>query len=57
MANNGDEYWSRFNVVFSLIQFWQATGDSRIMPTLFRFLTEMRNRLLNVQVCVLTPAK
>lgn len=46
MPTNGDEYWSRYNVLQSLLQFWEATNDARVMPAMFSYMKEARRRLM-----------
>eukprot|EP01116_Phalansterium_solitarium_P013518 TRINITY_DN30900_c0_g1_i1.p1 TRINITY_DN30900_c0_g1~~TRINITY_DN30900_c0_g1_i1.p1 ORF type:complete len:747 (-),score=282.91 TRINITY_DN30900_c0_g1_i1:136-2376(-) len=48
MPNNGDEYWSRMNVLQSLLQFWQATQDVRVVPAMASYMREARRRMLEV---------
>lgn len=42
---DGNQYWSRINVVLSLLQNFEATGDARTIGVVFRYLAEARRRL------------
>jgi hypothetical protein len=45
MPTDGNQYWSRFNVILSLIQYYEGTSDPKAMTCIFKFLTEARRRM------------
>ena len=45
---DGNQYWGRFNVVLSLLQHYEASGDADAITCIFRFLAEARRRMETV---------
>lgn len=50
MPTNGDQYWSRFNVILSLIQYYEGSGDARAITCIFNYLGEAKRRMQMVPV-------
>jgi len=48
MPTDGNQYWGRMNVVLSLLQHYEGSGDARAVGVVFRFLAEARRRLMAV---------
>jgi len=46
MPDDGDQYWSRFNVLLSLLQYYEGSGDARAIACVFNYLGEARRRML-----------
>jgi hypothetical protein len=46
MPKDGNQYWSRFNVILALEQYYEASGDSKAITAIFRYLGEARRRML-----------
>ena len=45
--NDGNAEWARWLVLFGLEQYYEFTGDARIMPAIYKHLHESYNRLAN----------
>jgi hypothetical protein len=46
MPDDGDQYWSRFNVLLSLLQYYEGSGNARAIACVFNYLGEARRRML-----------
>ena len=46
MPKDGNQYWSRMNVVLALEQYYEGSGDARAITTIFNYLGEARRRML-----------
>ena len=44
---DGNAEWARWLVLFGLFQHWEFTGDSRVLPAMYKHLHESYNRLAN----------
>ena len=45
--NDGNAEWARWLVLFGLEQHWEFTGDTRVLPAIYKHLHESYNRLAN----------
>jgi hypothetical protein len=50
MPTNGDQYWGRFNVILSLEQYFEGSGDPQAITTIFNYLGEARRRMATVSI-------
>lgn len=45
---NGNCYWSKYPVMFALRQYYEATGNSSILPAMFKFLHTAHQRMFTI---------
>jgi hypothetical protein len=45
MPKDGNQYWSRINIILSLIQYYEGTADPAAMACIFNYLGEASRRL------------
>lgn len=48
IPNDGNQYWGRFNIILSLIQYYEGTKDPKAMTCVFNYLAEARRRMSTV---------
>ena len=48
MPRDGNQYWSRINIVLSLIQHYEGSGDAAAITCIFNYLAESNRRLATV---------
>ena len=45
MPKDGNQFWGRFNIVLSMIQYYEASADPKAMTCVFNYLAEARRRM------------
>ena len=45
---NGNCYWSKYPVMFALRQYYEATGNSSVLPAMFKFLHTAHQRMFTI---------
>ena len=50
MPKDGNQYWSRINIVLSLIMHYEGGGDATAIACVFKYLAEANRRLASVQL-------
>ena len=45
MPTDGNQYWGRFNVVLSLLQYYEASTEPKAITCIFNYLAEVRRRM------------
>ena len=44
-SKDGNQYWSKFPMLLSLRSYYEATGNSRVIPAMLKFLKEAYKRM------------
>ena len=50
LPKDGNQYWSRINIILSLIQYYEGSGNPAAMACIFNYLGEANRRLATVQL-------
>ena len=45
---DGNCYWSKYFIMFTLRQYYEATGDDSVFPVMFKFLHAAHERMFTI---------